>query len=654
MSEIPLFGTVGDEEYAALGFRCGLEVHQQLLTERKLFCRCPAGVYCREYDAEILRHMRPTLSELGEYDGTALMEFKTRKNIIYQLNFETVCTYEMDDSPPFQINDRAVDITLRIGMMFNLNLIDELHIARKQYLDGSIPTGFQRTTIVGVNGWMPYRGRKVGIRQLALEEDSCREVSDEGHMRTYIGDRLGMPLIETVTEPHMYTPHEVAEVGQLIRLVVVSTADVRRGIGSARQDVNVSVEGGTRIEIKGVPRIPLIPRLTHYEAFRQKTLLEIRDELRARGVRPDDWKAPRADVTGVMQPCPFAPIAKAVERGCRVMALALPGFEGLLSRSTQPHTPFLQEFSDRVRVVACIQERPNVLCSDMDAQLLKPGQWGKIQKALGVGSGDVMILVWGEPRDAETAANEVEIRAIDAMKGVPSETRQALADGTNGFERILPGPDRMYPDTDLPPIAIASERRERMTQKLPERPWDRIGRYARMGVPEGMARELVLCQQAEMFDGVISQARGVKPSLVAYMLVCERKNARRQGLPVDVLSVGFWSDLFVLAGERGWPKEVVHDLMYQALGAGRDLTRAEMSALAPDALVSDGVAEQVEAILRRAEFRLRKGERSEEERRRLFAMGTVMRELRGRADGRAIRKCVDRNLGIGAPEGEAI
>ena len=74
--------TTGD--YERVGFMSGLEVHQQLMTDLKLFCRCPAGIYSKEYDAEILRHMRPTLSELGEYDGTALMEFKTKKDIIYR------------------------------------------------------------------------------------------------------------------------------------------------------------------------------------------------------------------------------------------------------------------------------------------------------------------------------------------------------------------------------------------------------------------------------------------------------------------------------------------------------------------------------------------------------------------------------------------
>ncbi len=230
-----------EADYAEVGFRSGLEIHQQVLTSKKLFCRCPAGQYSEKYDAEILRHMRPTLSELGEYDGTALMEFKTKKEIIYRINRDTVCTYEMDDTPPFEINDEALDISLGIGMLYNCTMVDEVHIARKQYLDGSIPTGFQRTAI-------------------------------------------GMPLIETVTAPDMHTPHEVADVAQICRRLVRSTGKVRTGIGAAREDVNVSVTGGTRVEIKGVPRIVNIPLLTYNEAMRQWNLLRLREELHCRGI----------------------------------------------------------------------------------------------------------------------------------------------------------------------------------------------------------------------------------------------------------------------------------------------------------------------------------------------------------------------------------
>ena len=159
--------------YADIGLISGLEVHQQLFTERKMFCHCPARRYTDTHDGEVLRHMRPTLSELGEYDGTALMEFKTRKNIIYLLHKENVCTYEMDDTPPFLVNQDAVDVAIEQCLMLGCDIVDEVHIARKQYLDGSIPTGFQRTAIVGVNGRLPFRGRELTILQVSVEEDSC-------------------------------------------------------------------------------------------------------------------------------------------------------------------------------------------------------------------------------------------------------------------------------------------------------------------------------------------------------------------------------------------------------------------------------------------------------------------------------------------------
>ena len=287
-------------DYEAIGFMCGLEVHQQLLTERKLFCRCPAGLYTREHDGTMLRHMRPTLSELGEYDGTALMEFKTKKNIVYLLHRSNVCTYEMDDTPPFLMNSEALDIAIEQCLMLGCDIVDEVHIARKQYLDGSIPTGFQRTAIVGVNGRLPFRGRQLSITQVSVEEDSCREVSDRGHLIVWRTDRLGMPLIETVTGPELRTPDEVAEAILLIGRVCRSTGHVRVGLGASRQDVNVSVRGGSRVEIKGVPKAGWARVLVHGEAIRQVNLLALRDDLHRRGfTSPDSIAMEHCDVTDI-------------------------------------------------------------------------------------------------------------------------------------------------------------------------------------------------------------------------------------------------------------------------------------------------------------------------------------------------------------------
>ncbi len=244
--------------------------------------------------------MRPTLSELGVYDGTALMEFKTRKHIVYLLNRENTCTYEMDDTPPFPVNQDAVDVAIEQCLMLGCDIVDEVHIARKQYLDGSIPTGFQRTAMVGVNGILPFRGRELSVTQVTVEEDSCREVEDHGHLIVWRTDRLGMPLIETVTGPDLRTPDEVEEAILLVGRVCRSTGRVRVGLGASRQDVNVSVRGGRRVEIKGVPKAGWAPALVHGEGVRQVNLLRLRDELHRRGfTTAESIQVETADVTDV-------------------------------------------------------------------------------------------------------------------------------------------------------------------------------------------------------------------------------------------------------------------------------------------------------------------------------------------------------------------
>ncbi|UCF04377.1 MAG: Glu-tRNA(Gln) amidotransferase subunit GatE [bacterium] len=541
MAEIKRMDEMTPADYDAMGFKSGLEIHQQLDTKKKLFCRCPVRPYSEEFNAEILRHMRPTLSELGEYDGTALMEFKTKKEIIYQIHQETVCTYEMDDTPPFELNEQALDIALEITMLLNCNLVSELHIARKQYLDGSIPTGFQRTTILGVDGWIPYAGRKIRIRQLGLEEDACREVSDEGHVRTYRTDRLGIPLVETVTYADMKTPAEVADVAQIIRYLTRSTGKVKTGIGAAREDVNVSIEGGRRVEIKGVSRIPYIPLLVHNEAFRQRNLLEINAELTRRGITPESFAAETFDVTEILRDTRYYPITKALGKGLQVRAVVLKGYRGILSFRTQPETTFAKEISDRVRVIACLDRLPNIAHSDMEGDTLSSAEWTRIKKLARTGERDAVVIVWGDERDVEMGAGEITIRAKEALDGVPNETRQALPDGTTGFERILPGPDRMYPDTDLPPLAITEEQIERTRSILPEPPWKREERYRSLGLGEDLAGRMSIAREKDLFDRALEQT-DFEPVKLAWLILGRLQWMRRKGkLP------NFTDELFVEA-----------------------------------------------------------------------------------------------------------
>ena len=468
-------------DYAAVGLIAGLEVHQQLLTDRKLFCHCPAGRYTRTHDGTVLRHMRPTLSELGVYDGTALMEFKTRKHIVYLLNRENTCTYEMDDTPPFPVNQEAVDVAIEQCLMLGCDIVDEVHIARKQYLDGSIPTGFQRTAIVGVNGILPFRGRELSITQVSVEEDSCREVEDRGHLIVWRTDRLGMPLIETVTGPDLRSPDEVEEAILLVGRVCRSTGRVRVGLGASRQDVNVSVRGGRRVEIKGVPKAGWAPALVHGEGVRQVNLLRLRDELHRRGfTTAESIQVETTDVTERTEdssvrarctrpsgsvPSPAEGRHPEFERGAgpfRVVAVRLPGLEGTLSWPTQPGRTFAHELAGRVRVIAGL-DRPPILFHSEDWPEEARGELaGLRRRRRAPPTVDAVVIVWGPERDTRTAAEEIRIRYAEATDGVPNETRQPFEDGSTDFERILPGPDRMYPDTDSPPTRVTRERVERL------------------------------------------------------------------------------------------------------------------------------------------------------------------------------------------------
>ena len=471
--------------YDEIGFMSGLEVHQQIYTKEKLFCRCPAGCFNDNevYDAEIIRHMRPTLSELGEYDGTALMEFKTRKNIVYRIKNETTCTYEVDDTPPFPLNREALENAIKISFLSKLKIVGEVHITRKQYLDGSIPTGFQRTAIIGVEGEIPLKNKKVRLIQLSLEEDSCREVSDIRHTRVYKTDRLGMPLIETVTYPDMSNPDEVKEACDYIRFLNRSTGLVRVGIGAGREDVNVSCKGGTRVEIKGVAHTKWIPELTHNECFRQWALLNIKKILNNRHPEPKNWKIHHVVIPYTMVKGSYAPLKEAKKEKYILVAVNLPHFQGILSHFTQPDKMFAHEISDRLKVIACL-EKPNMTHSEEFTPIVNETDLAKIKKLLKSADEDAQLIFWGPEEDIPTALETIEERCKMAFAGVPPETRKSLKDGTTIFERVLPGADRMYPDTDSKPIPLPNDYLNKLSKNLPHEVIERYNQLKKWNVPE--------------------------------------------------------------------------------------------------------------------------------------------------------------------------
>lgn len=663
--------TPGD--YSALGYMSGLEVHQQLRTKSKLFCRCPAGKRTTRVDAEVLRHMRPTLSELGEYDGTALMEFKTKKEIVYLLERGTVCTYEMDDTPPFHIDDEAVRISIELAELCNLNLVSELHVMRKQYLDGSIPTGFQRTAMVGLMGHIPLVvpelgvNRELSIRQLSLEEDSCREVSDVGHRVTFRTDRLGMPLSEVVTEPELMTPQELQAAGRVIAHLARATGKVLRGPGAARQDVNVSVAGGRRVEIKGVHQHRGLPQLVHTEAFRQLNLLRAKAELERRGVEAGSltirdagkpWEVSSLVVNAgpILRSSNFRPVRDALERGEFAVAVRLPGFGGLLTHPTQPGVTFAREIADRIRVIACPVDLPFMTHSDLGVESLSGQHWNQLAKALGADSADAILVVWAPEGDAATAAREILIRAREALQGIPAETRQAFPDLTTGFERILPGADRMYPDTDTPPLPIPDATIAEVRAQMGKTPWDRQIGYEGLEVEGRMAARLAVAPWADLFDEVAPKAGEAARRLAGALEKQIPHHLRKRGRPrrpdwgegpLDIFGPAERIAPLVRALESGtirpeglvWaidgvlenPDQPVEEILAQFRARPKDQETLSLT-LQDVAKESSGMKGRSPEILMR------------------WAMGEVMRRFFGRLDPAMVREKLSEALALGDEE----
>jgi hypothetical protein len=318
-----------DYDYAELGLVAGLEIHQQLDTTSKLFCDCPTER--RDPKASIrsfTRYLHPTKSELGELDEAAVEESRVDREFEY-LAFDSTCLVEEDDEPPHRLDREALAVTLEIAELLDMDVVDRAHVMRKIVVDGSNTSGFQRSTLVATDGEIETSDGPVSITDMLLEEESAAriEATDEG-VRWGL-DRLGIPLVEIGTGPDIRSPEQAREAAERIGMVLRSTGQVKRGLGTIRQDVNVSIARGARIEMKGVQALDEIEDLVRMEAHRQVRLLEIADELADREASVGD---PR-EVTDVFADTESGVIASA----STVMAVPLYGFDGLVGREIEHH-----------------------------------------------------------------------------------------------------------------------------------------------------------------------------------------------------------------------------------------------------------------------------------------------------------------------------
>ncbi|MFB6309204.1 MAG: Glu-tRNA(Gln) amidotransferase subunit GatE [Haloarculaceae archaeon] len=605
-----------DYDYEQLGLVAGLEIHQQLDTATKLFCECPTDLRePEESDRRFTRYLHPTKSELGEIDEAALEESMVDREFEY-LTYDSTCLVEEDDEPPRRVDREAMETTLEIAQLLDMNVVDQVHVMRKIVVDGSNTTGFQRSMLVANDGVIETSEGPVGVEDMLLEEESAQRIAETDDGVRYSLDRLGIPLVEIGTRPDISTPEQAREAAERIGMLLRSTGKVKRGLGTIRQDVNVSIEEGARIELKGVQSLDDIDDIVRNEVRRQVELLEIAEELDAR----DASVGEPVDVTEVFEETDSGVIRGALSDGGVVRAVPLSGFDGLVGREIQPDRRLGTELSDHAKRhgaggIFHTDELPAYGITEDEVEALRA--------AVDAGEDDAVAIVADDPETAELAIEAAAERAETAIEGVPEETRDANEDATSRYLRPLPGAARMYPETDVPPVEPDPTEVE-----TPELLTEKTERYQEeYGLDAGLAEQVAYGQRWHLFEDAVE--RGVDASLAAGTVESTVTELRRDDVPVENLADRHFRQTFDLLADGELAKEGVPDLL-TALAENPAMDAAD--AAEQEDLGSAGEDEVREAVVAVVE---RNAEQVEQEGMGAFSalMGECMGQLRGKADG---------------------
>lgn len=545
-------------DYAKIGLKAGLEIHQQLDTAEKLFCGCKPELFKEEPTITFLRRLRPTQSELGQVDPAAFFEFQKGIKIQYEANNQTSCLVEMDEEPPHPLNQEAVDISLTAALLMNAKPIEEIYVMRKTVIDGSNTTGFQRTCVVASNGEIMTKDKKIPIQHIGLEEDAARKTGEEGTIFRYRIDRLGIPLIEIATAPVIYSPKEAEDVALAIGRILRATGKVKRGLGSIRQDLNISISNGAIIEIKGVQELELVSVAVEREVERQLNLLQVKEELRKKKVSEKDFKHDFADVTALFEKTECKVIKTALGKGKRVFAVKLPKFAGLLKKELNVGVRLGSEMADRARFWGRVG---GVFHTDeLPAYGITQEEVEKLRQTMNTSEEDAVVFVADLKGNALEALRAVVERAKEALKGVPDETRAANPNGSTRYMRPRPGAARMYPETDVPPIQVTPEYLARLRSGLPELPEQKLKRFMNYyGLNGKLARQVLDSEYSQLFESITRES-DVSPVTVAAALTETLKGLKREGISVENISDTQFKELFKLVGTGGLAKEAFPDV----------------------------------------------------------------------------------------------
>ena len=622
-----------------IGLLVGLEIHQQLATGAKLFCRCKP-IESDEYPIKFSRKLRITSSELGEFDPSAIFEKSKEKTIIYSANPESSCLVEQDDEPPHDLDPNAKETVLIMSSALKSNIFNEIYIMRKLVIDGSNTSGFQRTMLVSMGGNLEVNGKKIGVQSICLEEDAAKLLQDSKDTREYSLDRLGVPLVEIALDPVSGTPEEIKNIALTLGRMLRATKRVGRGIGSIRQDVNVSIEGGgSVIEVKGVQKLDQLEKVIEYEAKRQHGLKIIAEKLRTLKIEKISKEQDVKDVSSIFKSCKSKIIQKSLSEGSSIKAMRIKGYAGMFGWEPYSGIRLGKQLGELVRFFGLgglfhSDELPNYGIEKLEIQ--------EIRNMLEIKSGDAFIIVAGNEKKLDTVIESIIKRIEDARNGIPAETRAATITGETVFLRPRPGSSRMYPETDIPPIIVNNTEIDQARDKIPKS-WEEnlIALQKQYELNQQLSAQIFDSEYLDLFETICKDKR-VSPNFVVSTLCGTITNLERRGMNSELLKTGDIIEAFRLVIEEKIAKESL-EMIFESIMSGKSKTISESIKSNALSTIEDAELHKMLDELVRSNLKI-----IEDQGLRSMGplMGLAMKTLRGKVDGQKLNQLLEDKIKI--------
>ncbi|MBI4983504.1 Glu-tRNA(Gln) amidotransferase subunit GatE [Candidatus Woesearchaeota archaeon] len=603
---------------AQLGLKCGIEIHQQL-EGRKLFCNCPTTLRDDQPHFTLKRKLRAVAGEGGEVDIAAQQEQTKDLTFVYQGYYDTTCLVEADCEPPHELNQEALYTALQFCKLVGAKVSPIVQVMRKTVVDGSNTSGFQRTALIARGGSIKTGEGEVNIENVSLEEDACKNLSESEHERVWGLDRLGIPLIEIGTAPDIKSPEQCQEAAKRIGTLLRSLPGVKRGLGTIRQDLNISITGGNRVEIKGAQDLRMLPALVELEASRQKELLKIKYELNHQKVKLEELK--RYELTPLLSTSSSKIIEKTIKDNGKVLGIKQNGFAGYMGRELQPNHRLGTEFSWRAKVKAGVG---GILHSDeLPDYGITPEEVGRVKNELKCAPNDAFVLVADKEEKAKVALGAIYERAQEVLMGVPKEVRKANPDGTTSYLRPMPGAARMYPETDVPLVRPDLSRVE-----VPETLEEKFTRYQKeIGLGKDLAEFVAKSERMPLFEELVSKYPKIKPAFVAETLTSTLLEIKRKyHQDPEKLTEEHFRKLFQYLDQDQIHKDIIIDVLIDMSKGTFDLNNyASLSTEKIHKVIKEIVGKNKGAPLG-------------------ALMGLCMKKLAGKASGKVISETLSKIL----------